>query len=95
MNVSESERCEVEVYDAEGDGGPCDLIATGWGWYDGGAHEPLLHRACIHHQTDGAEDIAALVEKVARVRALADEFDGTVGFRGVATVVRAALQEAL
>lgn len=70
--------CEIEMEDcSSGELGPCDRPCTGWCWYDGGEHEPMLTRACHLHETDGAEALAALVTErddlavsVARVEAL-------------------------
>ncbi|MFM0874783.1 hypothetical protein QU886_27860, partial [Klebsiella pneumoniae] len=53
--------CMIAVEDADGELGPCDRPCTGWCWYDGREHDPMLTRACHLHETNGAEALAALV----------------------------------
>lgn len=70
-----SERCGYAVTDSDGEQQPCDRPATDWRWYqDVGEHEDLLDAACDWHANEGGRRIHEAEAALARVRALAGEW---------------------
>ena len=63
----------------DGEEEPCGRPIAGWRWYQNvGEHEDLLDTACDRHMNEGGQRIHDAEEKLAKVEALADEFDSEV-----------------
>lgn len=66
--------CPATVVDRDGYEQPCDREATGWCWYEGDAHEPLLYPACRVHENEGGRRMAEAEQAIARVREVVDDW---------------------